>query len=63
MADKFKKGDIVKPINSDNWLKVEEVEETEGGFDYVHCSLITSLLNMRGMYCYHSDQLVLLRAS
>ena len=59
MANRFKKGDIVKPINSDVWLKVEEVEETEGGFDYVHCSL----KNTRGMYCYHSDQLVLLRAA
>ena len=59
MANRFKKGDIVKPINSDVWLKVEEVEETEGGFDYVHCSLE----NMRGMYCYHSDQLVLLKAA
>lgn len=59
MAIKFKKGDLVKPIHSDFWVKVVEVEETEGGFDYVHCSLP----NGKGVFCWHSDQLTMVKAA
>ena len=59
MAIKFKNGDWVKPINADYWLQVVEVEETEGGFDYVHCSLP----NGKGVFCWHSDQLAMVKAA